>query len=267
MKLKQISQKETISELEKGLPENSLKTNKKKHVFLDIFTLQSIFSVIIVIVMVTGHTFLPSKFNNAFVTIKNLTQNDFSFKDFLYEKVGETITTLNKFTPSQSSSEKLDGVGGEKNPVTPKVVPHNATFAPIINTGTITFPVTSEYKITSPFGFRLHPITNKDDFHQGVDIATKEGVSIKAIANGTVTKVGQDDSLGNYIVIDHKNGFISKYAHCSKVIAQENNIIREGEVIAKVGATGETTGPHLHLATIKNGLYFNPMNLFERSIL
>lgn len=95
--------------------------------------------------------------------------------------------------------------------------------------------------------------------HTGLDIAAPKGTPIKAAAGGTVTYSGNaNDGYGNYVVISHGNGIQTVYAHCSRLLVSKGQHISQGEVIAKVGSTGNSTGNHLHLEIRKNGVSYNP---------
>ena len=95
--------------------------------------------------------------------------------------------------------------------------------------------------------------------HTGLDIAAPKGTPIKAAAGGTVTYSGNaNDGYGNYVVISHGNGVQTVYAHCSRLLVSKGQHVSQGEVIAKVGSTGNSTGNHLHLEIRKNGVSYNP---------
>lgn len=97
--------------------------------------------------------------------------------------------------------------------------------------------------------------------HKGLDIAAPKGTPIKAAAGGRVTYSGNaSDGYGNYVVISHGNGVQTVYAHCSKLLVKKGQQVSQGEVIAKVGSTGNSTGNHLHLEVRKNGIAYNPQN-------
>ncbi len=96
--------------------------------------------------------------------------------------------------------------------------------------------------------------------HRGLDIAASTGTPIKAAAAGTVTVAGYNSSYGYMIKISHGNGVETVYAHCSQLIATKGQKVSQGQVIAKVGSTGNSTGPHLHLEVRKNGTILNPQN-------
>lgn len=99
---------------------------------------------------------------------------------------------------------------------------------------------------SSDFGERIHPITGKQSFHYGLDIAAPKGTDIVAFADGTVRETGSN-SYGNYVIIDYDDGFSTLYAHCSKVLSKAGDSVLCGEKVAEVGATGKATGNHLHL--------------------
>lgn len=99
--------------------------------------------------------------------------------------------------------------------------------------------------------------------HHGIDIATDEGTAILAAHDGTVIESGWQNSIyGNAVLIDHGNGWQTHYAHCSKVLVKSGDTVRQGQKIALVGSTGNSTGPHLHLELIKDGVYLNPNAYF-----
>lgn len=113
--------------------------------------------------------------------------------------------------------------------------------------------------LTSHFGSRLSPITGQPGFHYGLDIAANEGVKIGAFADGIVREIGES-SYGNYVIVDHEDGFTTLYAHCSSISAGVGDKVKCGEEIARVGQTGNATGPHLHLELWKDGAALDPAN-------
>ena len=111
--------------------------------------------------------------------------------------------------------------------------------------------------ITSRFG---HVSSRRVSKHTGLDIAASTGTKIKAAAGGTVTFSGYKGSFGYMVVINHGNGIETYYAHCSKLYVKAGQQVNQGEVIAAVGNTGNSTGPHLHLEIRVNGVAYNPQN-------
>jgi murein DD-endopeptidase MepM/ murein hydrolase activator NlpD len=112
--------------------------------------------------------------------------------------------------------------------------------------------------IMSDYGWRIHPVTKKPDFHKGVDIDAVEGTQIAAAASGVVTKVGWNGGYGLEIEIFHGNGISTVYAHCSKVLLNVGDEIKKGQIIALVGMTGIATDPHLHYEVRINGVPVDP---------
>ena len=111
---------------------------------------------------------------------------------------------------------------------------------------------------SSGFGYRLHPILNTVRFHYGTDFAANSGDDVLAFADGVVTLAARSDSYGNYITIDHGDGWTSLYAHCSRLYVKSGQRVSAGERIALVGSTGLATGPHLHFELQHDGMYLNP---------
>jgi len=134
--------------------------------------------------------------------------------------------------------------------------PRDATFSPFVMTAKITPPL-EDFNITSPFGYRIHPISGEIDFHYGVDIKGERKSKIFAVQSGVVVVSDTHKSYGKYIVIDHFNGFSTLYAHCSKLLKKEGERVKKGEKIAVTGSTGEATGEHLHFEIRFNGVRYD----------
>jgi len=124
--------------------------------------------------------------------------------------------------------------------------------------GAFAWPSVSTY-ITSPYGTRVHPVTGKVKTHSGIDIGAGMGTNIFAAADGTVIVSGWNSGgYGNYVVIDHGGGITTLYAHCSSLLVSRGQKVSRGQVIAKCGSTGMSTGPHLHFEVLKNGAHTDP---------
>lgn len=120
-------------------------------------------------------------------------------------------------------------------------------------------PVKS-YRLTSPFGMRIHPITGKETMHQGVDMAAPQGTPIYAAKDGKVSRTAfQAGGAGYYVSISHGGGFASIYMHMTHYIVKPGDYVKAGQVIGYVGSTGGSTGPHLHFGISYNGTYVNPL--------
>lgn len=163
-----------------------------------------------------------------FNSFKNVVQETFSWD--VSESTGETESTT-----------------GEK-----------ADFSPVFLTVNFESPIKGG-NITSKFGYRVSPITNKYSLHTGLDIAAPENTKIYAVYDGVVIKSQYHEINGNYIVIKHSDNLKTTYNHCNNLLANEGEKVKKGEVIALVGETGYATGNHLHFEVLLNGKYINPL--------
>jgi len=112
--------------------------------------------------------------------------------------------------------------------------------------------------VSSGYGWRVHPISGEKDLHRGVDIAAAQGTAIHAAQDGRVVSAGNAGSYGLCVVIEDDQGYQSRYAHCASLSVSAGQEVKRGDVIATVGSTGDSTGPHLHLEVMLNGEYLNP---------
>ena len=150
--------------------------------------------------------------------------------------------------------EEITASGGEDMQV--YQASESVCFAPFDTTVKMLMPVSGE--ITSRFGYRNHPITGEFGIHNGTDIAAPEGTAILAAFDGRVEEIGYNSVRGNYILLSHGGETKTLYLHCSEIVASKGACVRQGEVIARVGSTGYSTGPHLHFSIIVGGKYCNP---------
>jgi Membrane proteins related to metalloendopeptidases len=172
-----------------------------------------------------------------------------------YDFKANTAVLTNSVLPgiTQKIKEAYNSVGSmfKKN---------NAVNASTNNTIMMIMPVEGE--ITSAFGSREDPITHQVADHDGIDIANKSGTPIKAALDGVVVKVEENNStLGRMVRIKHDGGLETIYGHCSEILVKENQTIKQGDIIAKVGNTGSSTGDHLHFSVLKDGNYVNPTDM------
>ena len=121
------------------------------------------------------------------------------------------------------------------------------------------------FRISSNFNpRRRHPILNTIRAHKGTDYAAPTGTPVRATSDGRVTWAARNGSFGNLVVVKHEGGFETKYAHLSRYAVRKGERVRQGEVIAYVGATGGATGPHLHYEFLMNGVHQNPRTILDR---
>ena len=130
----------------------------------------------------------------------------------------------------------------------------------------IIFRWPAEGRLTSGFGYRQHPMGGGGKFHRGIDIAAEQGTEIYAAQTGRVVHAGWNGLLGKCVIIQHTNDYVTYYGHCSKILIKPNQWVDKGQVIARVGSTGHSTGPHLHFEIHKNGVPVNPMNYLPYSV-
>ncbi len=124
-----------------------------------------------------------------------------------------------------------------------------------------TLPVQQGF-YSSNYGYRIDPITGRSTFHTGVDIIAAPGTQVMAAAGGVVSAVEFHADYGNIVDIDHDNGLTSRYAHLLKSSVKVGDVVLKGQLIAQVGNTGRTTGPHLHFEVREKGVPLNPNKFF-----
>lgn len=123
-------------------------------------------------------------------------------------------------------------------------------------------PVDTAWNASS-FGVRLDPFTGEKAMHEGVDFIADVGTPVRAAAAGVVVNVEKHPGYGNMIDIDHGDDLVTRYAHCSKVLVQQGALIKRGQVVAEVGSTGRSTGPHLHFEVRVKGVAHDPNRFLE----
>lgn len=130
--------------------------------------------------------------------------------------------------------------------------------------GEMTWPAPGYFRITSPFGYRVHPILKKKKLHTGIDIGISSGKGIVAAQEGKVIHAGWYGGYGKVVMIDHGGGIVTLYAHNSSLSVKEGQQVNKGQAIAKAGSTGMSTGPHLHFEVRENGQYVDPLKYLKK---
>ena len=119
--------------------------------------------------------------------------------------------------------------------------------------------------LSSRFGYRSDPFSGKRTWHNGVDLAGKEDSEIISVAAGVVTFAGDRQGYGNLVEIDHGEGLVTRYAHAKSVEVEVGQVVQKGQVIARMGSTGRSTGPHVHFEVIQGGKAKDPVRYIQRA--
>ncbi len=144
-----------------------------------------------------------------------------------------------------------------------KLLEEQGTEKIIYDGGMFKWPAPSYTRISSDYGWRMHPVLGVEKFHNGVDMAAPGGSPILAAYDGEVIGAGYNSSMGNYIMINHGGGLITIYMHASALYVSNGALVVKGEKIAAVGTTGRSTGNHLHFGVRQNGEYVSPWNYLK----
>ena len=135
--------------------------------------------------------------------------------------------------------------------------------ARVYSGGMFAWPCPGYARISDEYGNRMHPILGIQKFHNGLDMAAPGGTAILAAYDGDVVGAAYNNSMGNYIMIDHGSGLYTIYMHCSALYVSKGQSVTKGQKIAAVGSTGRSTGNHLHFSVRQNGNYVNPWNYLK----
>lgn len=129
--------------------------------------------------------------------------------------------------------------------------------------GMFTWPCPSYTRISDNYGMRMHPTLHVEKMHNGIDLAAPGGSAILAAYQGTVVAAAYENSMGNYVMINHGGGLYTVYMHCSALYVSKGQDVKAGTKIAAVGSTGRSTGNHLHFGVRLNGAYVSPWNYLK----
>lgn len=130
--------------------------------------------------------------------------------------------------------------------------------------GMFKFPLASFTAVSDEYGWRINPITGKQEFHSGVDLAAPKGTAIYAAYDGVVVAAAYNASMGNYVMINHGDGLYTIYMHASALYVSKDDVVAKGDTIAAVGTTGFSTGNHLHFTVRLNGAYVSPWEYLKQ---
>ncbi|MBQ7794212.1 MAG: M23 family metallopeptidase, partial [Clostridia bacterium] len=182
--------------------------------------------------------------------------------EVLRNEKSKVISELNKDIAALEAAEKqkekdANALQAEINKALSSKSASNVVYR---GNGKFAWPSASSTRITSNFGYRIHPIFGTKKLHRGLDIGAAAGTNVLAAESGVVLTAGYNSSYGYYITINHGSGYVTLYAHNSKLLVKSGDTVSRGQVIAKCGSTGNSTGPHIHFEVQVNGKLVNPLN-------
>lgn len=181
------------------------------------------------------------------------------------EAVGVGGPEVDTFDSARKLFEGLEGVGLEMNASADRLSEVEDIFLKwqdhlsFIPSGKPT-----QSRLTSSYGYRSDPFHRGKRFHSGVDFKARTGDRVNAVASGVVVYSGNRSGYGYTVDIDHGNGYLTRYAHNSRLVRKVGDEVRAGEEIAKAGSTGRSTGPHVHFEVWKNGKPVDPGRFIHR---
>ena len=243
------------------------KEDKKKDYFTVVMIVQTVLGCLLIVFML-----ISFRGNGSFLSVIKDAYQKYMQTDFSAEDIAGVLNNIKETVKSSDKNDDIQAVKDEKSEL-PAIGGKDLEFSSLetlegisfenIETGVVMEYPLEDYRITSEFGYRTGPITNEPGVHTGLDMAADYGTPIYAAADGEVLDSAWDNSYGNYVKILHKNNTVTIYAHCSRLCVDEGDIIRQGEKIAEVGSTGDSTGNHLHFEVRKDNIRINPCFLLN----
>ena len=170
--------------------------------------------------------------------------------------INELNADINELKKQEAEMEKAEQqIQAQINAALKSSTQKNVTYK---GNGKFLFPLASYTRISSPYGYRIHPITGTRKLHSGIDYAAPHGTAIYSAEDGVVLTSGWMNGYGYTVTVNHGSGYVTLYAHCSKLLVSAGQKVTKGQTIAKVGSTGNSTGNHLHFEVKVNGKAVNP---------
>ena len=193
------------------------------------------------------------------VTQGDLDEGEFNFSE-LPAVGGPQQTRADKSVPFNDFIAMLDELDstvadrGQKLSVLESVLMSRSLRQRVMPSGR---PI-AEGWLSSNFGKRSDPFSGKQDFHKGLDFAGKKGSDVVVVGDGVVSWSGKRSGYGNLVEVTHGNGYVTRYGHNQKNLVKVGDTVKKGELIALMGSTGRSTGPHVHFEVLRNGKAVNP---------
>lgn len=181
-------------------------------------------------------------------------------RESVVRAIAELDRQINYWTNRQREADQLEAeLENEIRRLTAEIAAANRQHAYV--GGSMLWPLPPQHRtVTSPFGYRIHPITNRREFHRGIDIRAPRNTNIYAANDGTVIIAAFNNARGNFVVVEHGGGITTLYSHNTTNLVSVGDTVRRGDVIARVGTTGMSTGYHLHFEVSRNGTALNPLD-------
>lgn len=255
---------ETLPEYSFCLVKKDLETTDDK-IFEEVIDTGITYYKYYAILVDSEEKYYVSSYQECESVIQQLKDKDSENKDNI-SYVVKYETELKEFTDTDTVVASLY-VEKEPEPVIPKVSSStrlgSVTTSINVNYNYVNVGVNFINPVSGTITSRFGSVSSiRSSVHTGLDIAASTGTPISAAASGTVTFSGRKGSFGYLITIDHGNGVMTYYAHCSALYKSVGEVVNQGDIIAAVGSTGNSTGPHLHLEVRVNGVAYNPINYF-----
>ena len=161
--------------------------------------------------------------------------------------VSEPLPTTPPIMPEQEAESEIESETQTRSEAPAYIFPLEDTSA----------------EVTNPYGWQAHPVTKQKSLHSGVDLAADYGTNVLAVADGTVLDCSYDAAYGYILTLEHENGVQTQYAHLSEFLVNAGAEVRQGQIIAKTGGSGWSTGPHLHLGVLIDGEAVDPLEALK----
>ncbi len=204
-----------------------------------------------------GHSIKTTTYVTKKVLVVTIAQLNATQMADIYRMNDEQKAQINELLSEEYDALWSDLIGSNGMIINP-----NTSY---VGTGIFAWPLDGDYTITSPFGTRVDPISGVVKTHGGTDIAAPMGTPLLAAADGTVVTASYDDGgYGFYVKIKHDDTYTTLYGHCSVLHVTAGQTVKQGQLIAEVGSTGKSTGPHVHYEVIQNGVRVDAMWFYKQ---
>ncbi len=258
-------------------PEPAFSSSPKKgHTVARVFVTQLILCVALLASLGGMKFMIPATFEQVKGELLSALSGP-SFQDGAKGVWDQLMQFIDSLTPlGSNSSSSTESSQSEQSPQSESSASSDASSQPTESSnaqdaaqtvsypGNLIWPVTGP--ITSGFGERENPLGEGEQTHHGIDIAVCEGTPVAATDDGEVDIASSSETSGNFIQLNHENGYASFYAHCSELLVSAGDHVRQGDIIAKSGSTGEVTGPHLHFGIKYQDEWIDPTALLPQSV-